>query len=501
MPIRTRINSAAVSVTRWLASERGFYIIVGCFILQALWFAGSARYPMAFDENFHFGLIQRHASQWLPFFTHQPPNSQSYGAVARDPSYLFHYLMSLPYTVVRVFSADLFVQVVALRLINVALFAGSFFLFRRLLFILGSSRAMAHAILLFFSLIPVVPFLAAQINYDNLLIPLMLWSLLATFDWLEALKQKRISAPRTILLCSIMLLTCLVKYVFLPIMAILLGIMLWRAFLERKASQKLWKDFVASFRRAGVSGMIGLGLIAIVSCGLFAERYVINVMRYHSPTPECEKILRIDECLEYGPWQRDYAFAKIKPGHFKPDLRDYANIWIYWMWRRLFFAISYQNENSKPLPLPWHATAYVAIAGTGMFLGYSLSLLRKQPYRRYILSIILVYTAALFAQTWHAYSRTAQPVAINGRYLIPFIPFMILFAGLGFRDFLRKGQILKPIATVVLLLFMLEGGGVLTFIVQGDYRWDWQNRVVITANNAARDVLHPLLYGSYRWDP
>jgi hypothetical protein len=491
-------RTAAFTSTRWLASERCFYVVLACFVLQALWFALSSRYPMAFDESFHFGLIQHHAGQWLPFFTHQPALSESYGAVVRDPSYLYHFVMSLPYRAIRLITANTVAQIIVLRLLNIALFVYGLILFRRLLLLLGSSRAMAHTILLLFSLTPVVPFLAAQINYDNLLIPLMLWCLLATFSWLESARHGRISAGRTLLLISIMLLTCLVKYVFLPIMAILVFIILLKVGHHRLAWKEFGRKFLQSFKSLGLVGQIGILLLFLVSLGLFSERYAINMWRYHSPSPACSQILSLDECLEYGPWQRDYFYVQARPSSFKLDYRYYSHIWLYWMWRRCFFAISYLNENILPLPLPDRTAAVLAIAGTGMFLGYGWRLLRKQPYRQYVLIIIVVYTVALFAETLRAYARTAQPVAINGRYLIPFMPFMMLFAGLSFREFLRKYQIIKPLAVVIVLTLFLQGGGVLTFIVQSDQHWDWQNRAVIKVNDTARYLLQPLIYGSRR---
>ena len=76
----------AAWLSKALAAERCFYLIVILFGVQAVWFAFTARYPMAFDENFHFGLIQLHAQQWLPFFTSQPLHAEQFGAVVRDPS-------------------------------------------------------------------------------------------------------------------------------------------------------------------------------------------------------------------------------------------------------------------------------------------------------------------------------------------------------------------------------------------------------------------------------
>jgi hypothetical protein len=277
---------------------------------------------------------------------------------------------------------------------------------------------MAHAILLFFSLIPIVAFLAAQINYDNLFIPLLMWCLLATFDWLDQVARGQLSAGRTVVLIGVMLLTSLVKYVFLPIMVILVFIMFVELIRRHSLLRQLWQSCIVSFQKTSVAIRMALLILFIISTGLFAERYFENIWRYHSPTPECEKILSIDECLEYGPWQRDFVYSHTRPSTFKPNIRDYTYLWIYWMWRRCFFAISYLNENTAPLPLPGRTAAVLAIAGIGIFLGYAWTILRKRPYRTYILLIIVIYCATLFAETWQAYSRTAQPVAINGRYLI-----------------------------------------------------------------------------------
>ena len=84
----TRILGVSERLARIFASQVFWYAVFALFIVQAAWLACSAAYPMAFDEQYHFGLIQLHAHQWLPFFTSQPPTG-AYGAAVRDPSYLW----------------------------------------------------------------------------------------------------------------------------------------------------------------------------------------------------------------------------------------------------------------------------------------------------------------------------------------------------------------------------------------------------------------------------
>ena len=172
-----------------LSSPRFFYLIIGLLAFQALWIALSAQFPQAFDEDFHFGLIQLHAQQWLPFFAHQPAGAEVHGAVVRDPSYLYHYLLSFPYRLLSVWTPSLAVQVIALRLINIGMFIGGLFVYRALLTRLGLSRRLIHTILLFFVLTPAMPLLAANINYDNLVFLLTAALLLYVVRFIQALEN------------------------------------------------------------------------------------------------------------------------------------------------------------------------------------------------------------------------------------------------------------------------------------------------------------------------
>src|SRR5260221_3428494 len=250
--IRSRAHAVSITGVKWLRSERFFYVIIALLGLQAVWFALSARYPMAFDENFHFGLIQLHTNQWLPFFTNQPAHADIYGPVARDPSYLYHFLLSVPYRLITLFTYNQAVQVIILRFINIALALGAVILARRVLFRLGISRALSHASLLLFALVPIVPFLFAHINYDNLFFLVLIWTLLLTFDWLDALKRHQVSLSQTITLLSLLALGCLVKYPFLPVAVAIAVVMAWRLFKVRGSLPKIWQVSPGKFLKQPV---------------------------------------------------------------------------------------------------------------------------------------------------------------------------------------------------------------------------------------------------------
>src|SRR5262249_18468844 len=120
-------------ITAAISSRWFFYTTVGLLVVQAAWIALTARYPQAFDEQFHMGIIQLYAHQWSPFFAQQPAGSDSLGPLTADTSFLYHYLLSFPYRIVEHFTSDLKTQIVALRLINIGLLAWSLFIFRKLL--------------------------------------------------------------------------------------------------------------------------------------------------------------------------------------------------------------------------------------------------------------------------------------------------------------------------------------------------------------------------------
>lgn len=491
-----RLQRYAKVLTSSLASKRCFYIIVAIFAIQAVWFAVTARYPMAFDEDFHFGLIRLHASQWLPFFTSQPAHAEQLGAVARDPSYLYHFLMSIPYRGIALITSNTVAQIMVLRFINIGLAIWSLFLSRKLLVRLGGGPALVNSTLLLFVLVPIVPFLAAHINYDNLFILLTIGSMLVTFDWLDDLAATRISGARTALLLSLLMLAGLVKYAFLPIAAVLGVVILWRLWRQRHERAALASSLLKSLKNLPHWQLVGICLLLAVSSGLFAERYAVNIARYHSPNPECSQVLSVASCLHYGPWARDYEYALAKPADVHPNKLGYVWEWAYGMWLRSFFAISDTYDTQPPLPVPSTTVVVIGVIGAITFAYFARRLLQGNIYRQTVVLALVLYIGALFAQTFQTYLKTDQPVAINGRYLLPFLPAVIMLIGLAYSWLWRSRPALKALAITVVLILFIQGGGILTFILRSNDTWYWPNSTVVTINHAVREALKPMVIGA-----
>lgn len=474
-----------------LGSHRFFWGIVVFFVLQAAWIALSARYPMAFDEEYHLGLIRLYADHLSPFWTAQPPGADIYGAVVRDPSYLFHYLMSFPYHFISAITSSLMIQVMFLRALNIALFAGGLVVFRQLLLRAGASPAMAHVCLLLFILIPVAPFLAAHINYDNALILLTGLLLLLAVNFVQGLKQRHINLQLLLGVFATGMVMTLVKYAALPIFAavvLYLLVMWWR---NRQAAQ--WQ------RIKGRAGTV-LVLVTLVSGGLFAERYGVNLVRYHTPVPDCGQVLSTEQCLNYSPWRRNHNMSLRKAADTEYSPLYFNGEWFHGMWVRLFFTLdgaAGHYQTGRPMPVPSVSAIGFAAVSAGLFVVYAWRIFKR--YDKRVLGLLaaaaLSYVVILWLNGYKDHLYTGYYVAINGRYLLPVMPVLLLFGALAWREFFRKKPQLKLLVAAIAVTCMLWGGGALTFILRSQDSWYWPYPAVRPVNHVVQQALGPLTPG------
>jgi hypothetical protein len=487
------------TLSRFLASSIFFYIILGGFILSALWFVFSAMYPLAFDEDFHLGVIKIYAEQWSPFLIGQPAGGDAFGSLATDPSYLFHYLMSFPYRVIALFTGSEAIQVIWLRLINVALFAWSLVLFKRVMQRAGASASLTNVSLALFVLIPIVPQLAAHINYDNLFMLLLAWLCLVVFRLYDSFRQKRIDVTALFLIVIICLFTGIVKYAALPLLvgaALFVIYAAYRAF--RHEPRKLLKSLRGGFIR--LSRPLKIILVGAVLLGavLFAQRYIINIVQYHHPVPDCGKVLTVDQCKQYGPWGRDYNLEREKLDDFRAHPVFFMGEWLDGMRHRLFFAVSGSRTwfaNYRELPVITAAFTVIAVAAVVATIAWRRRIFTDSPYLVFFALMTAVYIVLLWIDQYGMYKQTSVPVAINGRYLLPILPLMAVIAGKAFSLTLAKYKAvqLKPYFATAAILLFLQGGGMLTYLLRADSTWYWPNQTIRDVNEDARKTLAPFI--------
>jgi hypothetical protein len=272
---------------------------------------------------------------------------------------------------------------------------------------------------------------------------------------------------------------------------------LWRLWRDRLLGPAGLRAFATDFvSLAGLRQGV-LVVACLLSFGLFAERYAVNVVAYHDPVPACNAVISLDECTQYGPFWRDYQYAQTKPATFHPHLYGYVWQWLYGMWYRLFFAINYDYATRPPLLVISLVYVLLAVlALVGIVLRFR-QLFAGHVARQLVGWVTLGYILVLFVDGFNAYSRTGQPVAINGRYLIPFLPFLFGFGGLAWAGLLRGrlSAVKATAAGVVIAVLVLQGGGVLTFVVRSSDNWYWNNGVVRSVNRGVRNVVSPIVLG------
>ncbi len=490
------VYRALALITRILSSRRFVYGIFIFFAIEGLWIAFSAVYPMAFDENFHFGLIKIYSHHWLPFLQSQPDGANQFGAVARDPSYLYHWLMSFPYRLVALCTDSQTAQVIVLRLINIALFGLGLMLFRRLLQKVGMTTAFINTALLLFILIPIVPLVAGQINYDNLLMPLVAGTCLLAYNIYQGLVRRKLVVASLAWLVVISMLGSLVKYAFLPIVLTVWLFLLAVALRTFRGHFKwVWPEVKASFSTLGRTAKVGFAIIFVLSTVLFVQRYGLNLSAYHTPVPDCAKVLSNDACLSYGPWARNYHAAQQKPVVSHNPIA-YSWTWLQGMHYRLLFMINGPNggyTNYPPSPLVSAATISIVVFGVAAVAFYGKRAARGVPFVWFLLALALVYVLVLWVDNYTQFLETGQPVAINGRYLLPILFPGIVVVGRSLSMALRSWPTPKAACALFVVLMFLQGGGVFGFIARSDEHWYWPNRLVVDINNGARIIVTPLI--------
>lgn len=476
------------------ASPRFFWGVVIFFVLQALWLVFSAAYPLAFDERFHLESIKVYADNWpSPFLSEHPPGADMLGTVTREASYFFHYLMSFPYQLIALFTDSRTAQVIVLRLLNVAMFTGGLLLFARVLRRAGTSAALTNTALAIFVLVPIVPYLAAHINYDNLAFLLLPWLLLLAFDAVGQLKERRVDAATLFLFILGCIFIGLVKLAMLPLMVAVvafLGFIAFRSF--RGQAALIPSSLRKSYQQLSFPVKIGFLVAFVIAFGLFFQRYGVNIVTYGKFSPECDQVLTVEQCLEYGPWARNYHIAQ-QGTDFDANPVTYMGEWLWGMWHRSFFAVAgVENDFATRFGLPVPKLTGIALAVLGVIavIVRFRDTFRRNPLLQMLALMSLFYCAVLWLKLYAGlYNDTGAPVAINGRYLIPVLLPIAAVMGRALSLWLQKAPAAKAYAAAGTILLFLYGGGVFTYIILSEQAWLWQNDIVLQVNEAVRNAL------------
>lgn len=421
---------------------------------------------MAFDEGWHFGIIRFYSHHLSPIVTSQPSGTYKFGALIQNNSFLYHYLLSFPERLILLFHGSLETQAIILRLLNVVLAATSLLLMRKLLKQLKLSPALTNVLVLLYAFTPLTTVLSAQINYDNLLIPLTVLSFYEAVVFCQKLNQKIFDTKSLLVLTCACLLASVVKYAFLPIAFALAVLILWRIYsFARLPRVNLWKDLVSGFvaiNRYLAWSLTGLMLIGMF---LFVRIYAVNVVKYHTPIPECNQVLNVADCKQYYSWAIDYNTQinnKLHPSKHKVSIIRYSSYWL---------TVNSEGIFGEVMPLlgpeyvsPLFYMVVVIVSSWGL-IGVLLNLkdvVKKHQGLLALFIVSLVYTFSVWSRNYHDYTNLGSPVSIDGRYMMPVLLIVYAFFALGIKymlEYSRRSATFKATAaTIVLFVFLVLGG-------------------------------------------
>jgi hypothetical protein len=245
-----------------------------------------------------------------------------------------------------------------------------------------------------------------------------------------------------------------------------------------------------------------LVLVVVLSLGLFVQRYGVNTVRYHTPIPDCSAVLSVRQCGAYSPWLRDHDLELHKSSTAGSNPLTFTADWFYGMWLRSFFAVDGPTTDFAtrgPLVLPgigaivFSATALVATIAVSprLFRRYN------KPVLWLFTGVIVAYVGALWLNGYQSFLQTGESVAINGRYLFPVLPLLLVLLALGVNTVLGRRQGLKLAVGTVVLTCLIWGGGGLTYILRSNSSWYGQSDPLTGINQTIRQDLGPLIPGYY----
>lgn len=480
-----------------LSSNYFLYTIVAFFIVQALWIAFSFNYPLVYDEGFHFNVIKIFNHEAVPFIINQPEAYDIYGNLSFGSATIYHYLMSFPYGFVSMFTDVFGAQVIALRIVNIIMVAVGLLIFSYLFRSVSIRQIYINISLLILTLLPITPFIAATINYDNLLFPLTAWFFLICVKILQTQAKNinwTIFAQFIIAGC----LGSLVKYSFLPIFAISI-IYIWLTVFKGQHKQRL-KFLSKSFKSSSKVSITLILIPLIIVLSFFSYRYLYSIVEYGSPRPNCQKIMTEDRCLKYFVNKRN-AIAKEKKEENTNIIFLFSPFSTTWIKNNLMLTNSTSGflygkttlqDLQNPLPI-MDTLVFLSVFGGIGVLFYSWRTLPKQNGWQFLFIISFGYVASVFINNLVIFLEFNQPYAIQPRYLLLVGPIFIVMILLATNTLLGRFRWVKLVLLIVFLMALTQGGGIITHILRSSTPWYWQNETVIKVNEKAQKLLAPII--------
>ena len=413
----------------FIKSKQFLYAILGLFVLQGVYFSAVINYKVPSDEEFHYLLTKYHAERSIlsgPIISDQT-DSFVLGDIQRLPSHLYHYITSFYLRGVMAFTGNQEVQVFMLRLVNVALGVMALLMLIGVFKRINKSQLTINLTIAWLTLTGMFVWVFAGLSYDNLSILLFFYLLYELIGLKNDLNIKHLLVS-----VSTGLFLVLVKETYVPIVILsflmLLGWHIKQQGMKvsinklRMSSRKSWK------RNRFV--LVALITTTIIFSGLFVERYVQNYVRYGKVTPTCSQVHSEDECMQNSIYRRNTGtrkefLAAKQAGNVQLDSAwTFTKQWVDLIYERTYF---YRGHQTLIDSATSRAVASVSAVLILLLLLYSLITSKGFSAVTWALALLTItYALLVFLYNLNTYHYYGYPFAIQGRYLLPVLPFVYM---------------------------------------------------------------------------
>ncbi len=474
---------------RIFENKNFFIFILAIVIFQGLWYALSFG-PFLFDESRHFTFISLYSEHLNPIISIQTPAVDALGQVAREPSYLYYYIMSIPLRIIKLFTADPTIHLILLRCINLSIFVGAIILYKKAFLKMGIKEAVVNIALLFFILIPSVAPLAGVVSYDvGALILLAIILMISA----RMYRRKNLVITDVVLFLSTAFLSSVIKYTVLPFIlgiGIALVLRLYSSGIKSQAIS-LRKSFIAT--KTGYR--IALGGLLLFSIVVFVERPVQNLIQYKSLNPSCFETLpkqtAQDRCTKNYVYERNVKFLAAKPATFKPanPIDYFLGTWVPGM-----VVSSTRQVPAVPfLPVVTGFFYTALIFSVVVVLLAAREILSRNRVVWIMIITSIVYIGAVYYSNYTGYVRLGQPVAVSARYLMPIIPLVLILVALSVQALFPRFKNYFSLLVLVIVIVLTQGGGLVGYVLHMQDTYYLKGNLMHGINHNTQKVLRHLV--------
>lgn len=459
---------------RVLGSVWFFWAIVAAFIVSALSIALTARLEL-YDEYFHLGIIQVYSHQFSPFIAHQTLSTDAYGDLTKLGSFFYHWTLSFPYRWMVDAGMGSRSILIVLRIITVAIAAAALPWFRRMLLDVGVSSAVSNTAIGVYCALPITSFLAATVNYDNLM---LLFAAVFLSLAVRCYVDTRQSIAFYAMLFAMGAFACITKYEFLPIYGCIAIVVVIRyVIVNRKLRGAAWWPQLGGGETGGITRTVVAGVILLFGAVLFAARYFGNLIEFHSLQPDCQDVQTVQFCSAWAPWARNQSFlaAHPTPTPFSPSLLA----WYFQQWKGGIIGtlptVGTEAGSGKGAAFTLMMIQGGATIAVVVFV-LALWQILKRPGFHILLIAAAFYAIVLFNANFSYYRTYGVPATIQSRYLLMFVPVLLGATGFGLARIVRAmygraAPLMLLLVFVILVVAATQGGYFTTFMLTAAPNW------------------------------